>query len=163
MYPTDTHVREVFLEKLQFQLQQVFTMEVLARVDHDVLTQHVVARLRAGIFAHKEAIDDVDVPVTAYMPSFTAPTHVMVELPRTRWQRLTRQPSVKQWLPVVGEATAEIDGPILVRGKAHVRANYFRMFPEPKIRFPDKLGPVVMHAQAELPDEFAPASEGWWK
>jgi hypothetical protein len=163
MYPTDTNVREVFLEKLQFQLQHVFTMEVLASVDHDVLTQHVVARLRAGIYAHKEAIDDVDVPVTAYMPSFTAPTHVMVELPRTLWQRLTRQPSVKRWLPVVGEATAGIDGPILVRGKAHVRANYFRMFPEPTMRFSDKLGPVVMYVQPDFPKSFDPDSEGWWK
>ena len=168
MHPEHVEIKTVFLEKLRFALQSAFSFEALAQIDHDYMIQSMIARIEAHIWAHKERVETRDVPVTAYMPSYAAPEHVMMDITTgmPRWiqwlvKRLDRDHGMR-WLPVVGKAKAGGADEIPIRGHAHVSATYFTTFPGSTIKFPDSLGVQIPLVQMSYPEDFTADPAGWW-
>lgn len=136
------------LDIQQYAATGAVSRELLHRTDAQVWldqTRDVVTlRLVKDLLVDKVLEDEARVPVTGTVDVAELPNSVLVELPRTWWQRLLRRQPVRTWCPVVASAGVH-DAPdrISVRGHATVRADYFRTFPEAQPHYyPRGLGPV---------------------
>lgn len=183
---------EALLERLQIAAQYPLDGQLVhaamkdLTVTRDIYGQ-LVAALRAEVYAHRVDVQHAKLPVTGTV-QYAANRHVLIELPRTRWQRWLRRPVQRLWvpfgmevlhLPVVG-GTLELespDGPIScpivgvavedglgpqvdVVGLADVKAELFHTFPDNQISYPADLGPMKVLTRVGAPTGWRP-QENW--
>jgi hypothetical protein len=144
---------KVFLEKLRFAVTQEIAEEQAHALTMDVamsnwFARRMMVRLDREVYAHRTHVETRTLPVSGRVVLDEPPTDVLVELPRGFWRWLFRRPPRARWLPVAGYAAVRP----YVEGTADVRAEYFSAFPDPTMRFPDSLGPIVTYVQTSSPE-----------
>lgn len=145
----DTEYSEILLEKMRFLARCLVSEEFLRTtqfaVSADYMTRGLIAGVTKEVLSHRVLADEAEVDVVGWVRCEDVRS-VMVEIPNGWMRRLLRRRTRKVWAHVIGDATV-IDPDaeeIRVVGKATVRAEYFRTFPEPTFTYPPELGTVRM-------------------
>ena len=124
------------MQRLPRYLVDAMDVRVLESVLDDMIAIHVV-----GYILRSKLLEDskwLTVEGVLDKPEASDWQNVMVELPRTWWQWLTRRPATKKWLPVVGQAS------VRVHGRVQIRAEYFALFPYAQVPASPTLGPATL-------------------
>lgn len=121
------------------------SMAFLRHVQVETSMNHVldelVVSMSKQLLADPAGAEDVEVPVTGKLYTRELPREVLVELPRTWWERLRRRPARSRWCPVVGEAAiAGAPDFVTVTGTATVQGEMFTIWPEETVNLPEEFG-----------------------
>jgi hypothetical protein len=153
--PFEDPYEQRILHYLKFAAGKAFSAEFLANVDFQYIRPYldqIVAGMHAHVLVDNLLTDKQQVPFSGTVRRADIPDSVLVELPRTWWQRLLRRPGRRVWRTVLGHATyGDEVAKIRLQGAALVKAEYFAAFPEAP-RYTANFGPVVALVQTSTPE-----------
>lgn len=138
--PQDVTARRIDLERQEFAARQAVTKEALARgVRIEDAVDRLVATATRTVLAGKALRRREQGRAHVRVPWKTT---ILIEHPRSWWQRLLRRPVLTEWRDISG--TVEGEFPITVD------LSHLPTFPH--LNAPEGFGPVVFHSTMALPD-----------